>query len=363
MEKKNLCILYGGKSGEHEVSTRSAASIVNNVDRERYNLILIGIDKSGRWHYQESPEIIKTPEGDAIRVKPSLQRVSIAPEEGIMVNGKILNIDVVFPVLHGTFGEDGTIQGALEIADIPYVGSGVLGSSVSMNKEKAKRLWRDAGLPIVDFELFVETEEIKATSKTLKRATERLGFPLFVKPNSAGSSVGVTKANNIEELLEGVKNALTFDSRVLIERSIDGREIECSVIGNKHPRAFNPGEIIPKHEFYDYEAKYTDPEGAELKIPAALPKELKERVKSIAVEAYKAVEAWGFSRVDFLLEKDTNQLYINEINTIPGFTVISMFPKLCENDGIPYPEIIDTLIELAIEKYNEKKSKKYTIEI
>ncbi len=378
MNKKNICILYGGKSGEHEVSTRSAASIVKNLNRDRYNILLIGIDRDGIWHYQEKPEIVNIQnQGDALKINLSDKPTSIVPERGIQYGDKILQIDVVFPALHGTFGEDGTIQGLLEIADLPYVGSGVLGSALSMDKEKAKRIWRETGLPIVDFEVIAESEidirvpitdisSEKIFSKIRKhpaisRAIKRFDFPMFVKPGSAGSSVGVTKVYTEEELVKAIKEAFQFDSKVLIERSIEAREVECSVIGNTNPRAFLPGEIIPTHDFYDYEAKYIDPNGATLVIPAKLPGETQKEIMETAIKAYRAVEAWGFARVDFLLDKKTGKLYINEINTIPGFTIISMFPKLCENGGLPYSEIIDTLVKLALEKYREKKSKRYRL--
>ncbi len=365
MSKKTICILYGGKSGEHEVSTRSAASIVKNIDRERYDIILIGIDKDGTWHYQEKPEIVHiSNQGDALKIKPSDKLTNIVPERGIRYGDKFLKIDVVFPALHGSFGEDGTVQGLLEIADLAYVGSGVLGSSLSMDKEKAKRIWRERGLPIVDFELITGQEIEKNLAEpeqhpSIVRAIQRFGFPMFVKPSSAGSSVGVSKVYTEKELAIAIEHALQFDRKVLIERSIEAREIECSVIGNENPRAFPPGEVIPTHDFYDYEAKYTDPEGASLVIPANLPEKLQKEIMETAIKAYSSVEAWGFARVDFLLGKETEEIYINEINTIPGFTVISMFPKLCENGGLPYPEIIETLINLALEKHREKKSKRY----
>ncbi len=354
--KTTICILYGGKSGEHEISLRSAASIVKNLKEEFYETILVGIDREGRWHLQEKASIVKIEnQGESLLLEKTGKKVSIVPGEGLFCEGESISVDVVFPILHGSYGEDGTIQGLLEIADIPYIGSGVLGSSLSMDKEKAKKVWRQEGLPVVDF----GTIRRHLNEGEAEEIAGKLGFPLFAKPARTGSSLGITKVEDTSGLEDALKEAFIYDSKVILERAITGREIECSVIGNREPVSFPPGEIIPKHSFYDYSAKYTDPEGAQLVIPARISEELSREIQGIAREAYRAVEAEGFSRVDFFVEDKTGKIYINEINTIPGFTSISMFPKLCQAGGMPYPEILDRLIALALEKYREKQEVKY----
>ncbi len=354
----NICILYGGRSGEQEVSLRSAASVVNNLDPAKYRVKAIGIDKAGRWHLQEPILSTSIPgQGDMLSIAPSLIPVSIVPSDGIHVAPRKLEIGCVFPVLHGSFGEDGTIQGLLEIAGLPYVGAGVLGSAASMDKETAKRLWRDAGLPIVDFSVVHRA----STAEECRSAAARVGWPLFVKPCSAGSSLGASCVMDERELDAALAAALSFDTRALIERCVEGREIECAVIGNSEPRAFIPGEIIPRggHTFYDYEAKYTDPDGAALVASAPLPAATRERVMHTAEAAYSAVRCEGMARVDFFLERGTGAVFLNEINTIPGFTSISMFPRMCEASGLLYPDLLDTLIGLALARAEEKKSVRY----
>lgn len=349
----NICILYGGRSGEHEVSLKSAASVVKNLDPSKYQVTAIGIDKAGRWHLQGTIVSTMMPgQGDSLSIVPSSHPVSIVPSDGIHERSGRLVIDCVFPVLHGDFGEDGTMQGLLELAGLPYVGAGVLGSAASMDKETAKRLWRDAGLPIVDFEVIHQA----STSEERKAAGVRLGWPLFVKPCSAGSSLGASRVAHESELDAALANALQFDTRALLERYVDAREIECAVIGNAKPQAYVPGEIIPdkSHGFYDYDAKYTDPDGAKLVAEASLDAPTRERIMRTAEGAYSVVRCEGMARVDFFLERGTNSLFLNEINTIPGFTNISMFPRMCEASGLAYPDLLDTLITLALDRSRDK---------
>ncbi len=324
--KLRVAVLYGGRSGEHEVSVRSAESVMAAMDRERYEVVPIFITKEGRWEPRP-----------------------ILPEPGANPG-----IDVVFPVLHGTFGEDGTVQGLLELADLPYVGGGVLASAVSMDKEVMKRLCREAGLPVVDY-LVQYRGALDAAA-----AERRFGYPVFVKPANLGSSVAVSKAKNRAELEAALKLAAAYDRKVIVERAIAGRELECSVIGNRSPEASLPCEIVPSREFYDYEDKYVL-DRAQLIVPAALTPELTEEVRRLAVACYRAVECEGMARVDFLLESAESAVYINEINTIPGFTSISMFPRMWEATGLPYPRLIDRLIELALERHAERQATKYSI--
>jgi D-alanine-D-alanine ligase len=354
----NICILYGGRSGEHEVSLRSAASVVKNLDPSRYSAMAIGIDKAGRWHLQETVVSTSVPDqGDTLSIAPSRRPVSIVPSDGIHVGSDRLAIDCVFPVLHGSFGVDGTIQGLLEIAGLAYVGAGVLGSAASMDKEMAKRLWRDAGLPIVDFVVV----DRASTADACRTAGARIGWPLFVKPCAAGSSLGASRVVDGRELDAALAEALRFDTRALLERYIDAREIECAVVGNSIPRAFTPGEIVPSagHTFYDYDAKYTDPDGAALVATAALDAATREHIMRTAEAAYAAVRCEGMARVDFFLERGTGAVFLNEINTIPGFTSISMFPRMCEASGLSYSALLDTLIELALARSAERRSIRY----
>jgi D-alanine-D-alanine ligase len=323
--KLRVAVVYGGRSGEHEVSVRSAKAVMDGMDPARYDKIEYFIDKQGRW----SPR-------------------AIGPEPGTNAG-----IDVVFPVLHGTFGEDGTIQGLFELADLPYVGAGVLGSSVSMDKEMMKRVCAERMLPIVDY--VTVTRDLR----DLERICEHLPFPMFVKPANLGSSVGISKAHDVRELESAVTLAAQYDSKVIVERGILGRELECAVLGNDRPLASLPCEILPSREFYDYDDKYLL-DRAETRLPAALPPEKTEELRRLAVECYRAVECAGMGRVDFLLEEATGKLYINEINTIPGFTSISMYPKMWEASGLGFSALIDRLIELALERHERKKATKFT---
>jgi D-alanine-D-alanine ligase len=319
--KLRVACVYGGRSGEHEISIRSAESIIAAMDPERYEIIHYKISKEGKW----SP-------------KP------IQPEPGAQSH-----IDVVFPILHGTFGEDGTVQGLLELADLPYVGAGVLASAVSMDKEMMKRICLERGLPVVEY-VVVERG---------KEWVSRLGYPVFVKPANLGSSVGISKAHDHVELLTAVTLAAEYDRKVIIERGITGREFECSVLGNEDPKASTPCEIHPSREFYDYEDKYILNK-ARTDLPAKLEPAQIEEIRRLAVACYEAVQCEGLARVDFLMEASTGKLYINEINTLPGFTSISMYPKMWEYSGIPYSQLIDRLIDLALERHAAKKATRFT---
>ena len=353
-----ICILFGGRSGEHEVSLRSAASVVKNLDTTRYEVTAIGIDKSGRWHLQHRIELSDVAgQGDVLTLIPASEPVSVVPGDGFHDRGKKLALDCVFPVLHGTFGEDGTMQGLLELAGLPYVGAGVLGSSASMDKEAAKRLWRDAGLPVVDFEVIHR----ETPPNQWAAAARRLGWPVFVKPCSAGSSLGASRADDEAQLARALPEALRFETRALLEKWVDAREIECAVIGNSRPRAFPPGEIVPLegHAFYDYEAKYTDPDGAVLETTARLDAPTQKRIMSTAEAAYATVRCEGMARVDFFLERGTGAAYLNEINTIPGFTSISMFPRMCQASGLSYPRLLDELVRLAMERQELRRTVRY----
>jgi D-alanine-D-alanine ligase len=323
--KLRIAVIYGGRSGEHEVSVRSARAIMDALDPARYERVEYFIDQQGKW----LPEHIR-------------------PEPGAHPN-----IDVVFPVLHGTFGEDGTIQGLLELADLPYVGAGVLASSVSMDKEMMKRVCKERLLPVVDYCVVyrgqADVDQICAT----------LPFPMFVKPANLGSSVGISKAHDRAELVAALAFAEQYDRKVIVERGIVGRELECSVLGNDSPEASLPCEILPSREFYDYDDKYLLDQ-AKTQLPAELPPAKTDELRRLAVECYRAVECEGMGRVDFLLESATDKLYINEINTIPGFTSISMYPKMWEHSGVPFATLVDRLIELALDRHKRKKATKFT---
>jgi D-alanine-D-alanine ligase len=323
--KIRVAIVYGGRSGEHEISLRSAESIMKAMDRSKYELIEYFISKEGKW-----------------QPKPILPEPSAHP-----------GIDVVFPVLHGTFGEDGTVQGLLELADLPYVGAGVLASSLSMDKEMMKRVCHESGLPVVEY------VTLSRGSLDTAKVVSRLPFPMFVKPANLGSSVGISKVHDQAGLEKALALAAEYDRKIIVERGIEGREFECSVLGNQGPEASFPCEVLPSREFYDYEDKYLLDQ-AKTQLPADLAPEKTAELRRLAVECYRAVECEGMARVDFLLERATDQLYINEINTIPGFTSISMYPKMWEYTGLAYPKLIDRLIELALERHAAKKATKFT---
>ena len=322
--KLRVAVLYGGRSGEHEVSVRSARAILDGLDPARYEKIEYFIDKDGKW----SPR-------------------PILPEPGAHPD-----IDVVFPVLHGTFGEDGTMQGLLELADLPYVGAGVMASAVSMDKEMMKRVCAERLLPIVDY-VTVTREAADAAG-----IANRLPFPMFVKPANLGSSVGISKAHDMAELEAALAEAAKFDRKIIVERGIEGRELECAVLGNEKPFASIPCEILPSREFYDYEDKYLL-DLAKTQLPAKLDAATTTELRRLAVECYRAVECEGMGRVDFLLEAATGKLYINEINTIPGFTSISMYPKMWEHSGVVFADLLDRLIDLALERHKRKKAPRF----
>lgn len=352
-----VAILYGGKSGEHEVSIRSAASVIRNIDK-RHRLQLIGITKKGTWHLQPDCVLASCLEGeDPLELRADAPSVVVVPGVGLRVYGARgsadLQLDAIFPVLHGTFGEDGTIQGLLESANAAYVGADVLGSALGMDKEIAKAVWRDAGLPVVP-SITVRSIDVEHIDQIIQKIDDFFSWPVFVKPARCGSSVGASKIDSSTGLASALKAALNYDSKALIEPFLVAREIECSVLGNDNPRAFLPGELIPSHEFYDYEAKYIDPEGAAIVIPAHLDAATIQLVMQLAVKAYVKAGLSGMARVDFFIGKNDNTIYINEANTIPGFTSISMFPMMCEHGGLSYTALIEELLDLAIERKKAK---------
>jgi len=351
--KKNLLLVFGGKSGEHEVSLRSAKNVYNAIDRRRYDVFLMGIDKAGNFKYlgknlrdtQDFSEIIK---GGS---KCTITFGSSKPEL-IVIDGSrsitVAKLDVAFPVLHGTFGEDGTIQGIFEMANLPYVGGGVMASSVCMDKEICKRVLRDNQLPVVPFYVLFSYMTESMIEKTLREVVKEFGFPLFVKPANLGSSVGISKAKDMRQLREGVRVAFKYDEKIIIEKGITGREIECAVMGNERPEAATPGEVIPVNEFYDYEAKYIK-EGSKTIVPARLDKRTVRLIREMSIRAYISCGLEGMARVDFFVTD--KEIYINEINTIPGFTEISMFPMMWQAAGMKYNELIQRLIDLAFERH------------
>jgi D-alanine-D-alanine ligase len=362
-KKIRLGILFGGRSGEHEVSLTSAASLLKALDPEKYEVVPIGITRQGRWLLGSAadkllPGVLKNgkrvtpsvdPTGPGLIPLDSIRRAPLRRRPAV---------DVIFPVLHGTFGEDGTVQGLLELAGIPYVGAGVLGSAVGMDKDVMKRLFRDAGLPVVPWMAILRGEWAEEPRRVRKRVEKEIGYPLFVKPANLGSSVGISKVRGARELAPALELAAQYDRKILVEEAVDAREIECSVLGNDRPEASVPGEVVPVNEFYDYEAKYVK-EGSELIIPAKLTKRQSATVRKLAVAAFRAAECAGMARVDFLMERKTGKVFVNEINTIPGFTPISMYPKLWEASGIPYPRLIDRLVALALERHREKRRTRY----
>lgn len=369
----NLAILFGGKSSEHEVSLVSASSVARNLDPSKYKVIPIGISKSGKWFLQSDEELARVQKDPkaafTINEDPS-KIVSVIPggkNDAFLVEGRSLHVDAVFGVVHGTFCEDGVMQGLLEAAEVPYVGCGVMASGLTMDKEKTKVVWNDNGLPVVPYYCFTRADinDNKRYDALVEKVIADFGFPIFVKPCNAGSSVGASKASNARELSMALAEAFTWDNKVLVEKAVNAREIECSVTGNaliQNPenafsavRSYTPGEINPTHEFYDYDAKYNDPDGAALNIPANLDEKTAQEIKTLAEKAYIALDCSGLSRVDFFIDKDTGKIYLNEINTIPGFTSISMFPKMCEAAGLGYKDLINLLIDEAVERFNESK--------
>ncbi|MGI6554970.1 MAG: D-alanine--D-alanine ligase [Bacillota bacterium] len=356
-----LGILVGGRSGEHEVSVMSAKSVFEAVDKNKYDPLLIGISKEGCWYLIEDPEsvfsrgFVGPDAGLPVTIIPQPQGQPFVALDGSNVPG----LDVVFPVLHGTFGEDGTVQGLLDLAGIPYVGAGVMASAVGMDKIIMKRLFRHAGLPVVNDISLTRRFFRESREEAIKFIEEHIPYPCFVKPANLGSSVGVSKADSREELDRALDEAARYDFKIIVEQGVPAREIECSVLGNDAPECSIPGEIIPGRDFYDYEAKYKD-DRSQLLIPAPLTEEQVRQVKDLAVRAFRAIDCAGLARVDFFVTKDTGKIFVNEINTMPGFTTISMYPKLWEASGLPYDRLISRLIELALEKHKEKSENETT---
>jgi D-alanine-D-alanine ligase len=402
MAKLRVGILFGGRSGEHEVSLLSAASVLNAIDKTTYEVVPIGITKDGRWLTAEHAERLLKGERAADKsVRPTQAKhlragdpeatpgaALLAQGEAVIVppepvhrdagmapfridasalrrtSDRAINVDVIFPVLHGTFGEDGTIQGLLELADIAYVGAGVLGSAAGMDKDVMKSLFRAAGLPIVRHVTVLRSQWEGERKKVQKLVESKLKYPVFVKPANLGSSVGISKAHDRKELGPAIDEAAKFDRKIVIEEGVGGkkhkaREIECSVLGNDDPKASVAGEIVPCKEFYDYDAKYLD-EGSELVIPAKITKAEMKKVQALAVAAFQAVDCSGLARVDFLMDPKSRKIYVNEINTMPGFTAISMYPKLWGATGVSYAELIGRLIRLGIERHEDKKRNRYS---
>jgi D-alanine-D-alanine ligase len=394
MKKLRVGILFGGRSGEHEVSLLSAASVLHAIDRDKYEVVPIGITKDGRWLTAGDAEnllqgklVVESRHlraGDPETTQPAAvlargESVVVPPEpvrrqSGLVpfqtdalltrrASDRAINVDVIFPVLHGTFGEDGTIQGLLELADMAYVGAGVLGSAAGMDKDIMKSLFIAAGIPIVKHVTILRSAWKKDPRKVQKFVESKLRYPVFVKPANLGSSVGISKAHDRKEIGPAMEEAARFDRKIVIEQGVGGkknkaREIECSVLGNDEPLASVPGEIVPVKEFYDYNAKYLD-EGSELIIPAKLTKAETKKVQELAVRSFKAVDCSGLARVDFLMDAQTRRIYLNEINTMPGFTAISMYPKLWAASGLDYSDLIDRLIQLGLERHEDKKRNQY----
>jgi D-alanine-D-alanine ligase len=359
--KLHIAVLFGGRSGEHEVSLMSARSVIAALDPQKYEVTQIGITHDGKWHTGANVlDALQSGDTDSLErvILPSEPgRSSIFTTRSTKIGDKletITAIDVFFPVLHGTFGEDGTLQGLFELADVAYVGAGVVGSAVGMDKDVFKNVMRANGIPVVDWVL-LRRDEIKADMEAAIRKAESLGaYPLFAKPANLGSSVGISKCNNRSDLSEGLMEAAAFDRRVIVEHGVvNPREIEVSVLGNGEPVASVCGEVLPSREFYSYESKYVDGTSG-LVIPAEIPATTSDQIRELAVRAYKAIDCAGMARADFFLEKDSGRVILNELNTLPGFTSISMYPKLWSASGLPYPKLVDRLIELALERKAER---------
>jgi len=361
-KKVKIGLIFGGRSGEHEVSLLSAQGVMGAIDREKYEIVPIGITKEGRWLAAGDPMKALT-SGEAAQSNPAallaepsqrgLMRLENQEQGQALKAIQVSQIDVAFPILHGPYGEDGTVQGLLELAGIPYVGAGVLASAVGMDKVVFKDVMRAHGLPVPAFVVVKRKEWDREPEQIVARVEAELGYPCFVKPANLGSSVGISKARNRAELRQGLTEAARYDRKLLVEEGIDAREIEVGVLGNDEPIASVPGEILPSREFYDYAAKYLDAE-SELLIPAPIPPEMAAQLRELAVKAYQAIDCAGMARVDFLLHRQTNKMYLNEVNTLPGFTPISMYAKLWEATGISYPELIERLVELALERHADK---------
>jgi D-alanine-D-alanine ligase len=383
-EKKRLRVgvLFGGRSGEHEISLRSALTVMSAMDPSRYEIVPIGIGRDGRWYLEHDALKVlaeKTPHlaaltssGTQVTLLPhpdsqslvstlaadGAREVAMRDDDREAIRG---SLDVVFPVLHGTYGEDGTVQGLLELAGLAYVGAGVLGSALGMDKDAQKRLLRDAGVAIVRY-FAIDRADYQDSPTLASRLASKLGYPVFVKPNALGSSIGISKVKRRADLNAALEDAFQYDRKALVEASCEGREFECAVLGNDRPEASVLGEVVVTggHEFYSYESKYVDPGGSKTKIPAELPVAKAKKLRAMAVAAFKALSLRGMARVDFLASRDLKEIYVNEVNTIPGFTAISMYPKLWEASGLKLPQLIDRLIELALEENRERGSLKIT---
>lgn len=366
-DKIRVGILFGGKSAEHEVSLQSAKSIVEAIDRRKYEVVLIGIDKTGQWYLNEaSTFLLHADNPKLIALNKSDEHVTLVPakvhERNLVSLGgshSVGSVDVVFPVLHGPYGEDGSMQGLLRVADVPFVGSDVLGAAVSMDKDVMKRLFKEAGIPTPRY---VAVTQAACAKLSYDETVKALGSPLFVKPANLGSSVGVSKVDHKRQFEAAVRDALQYDNKIMIEQCIAGREIECSVLGNEDPIASLPGEIRPSHAFYSYDAKYIDAHGAELIVPAELPPAVTARVQELALKAFQTLCCEGMARVDFFVTQD-DEVYVNELNSIPGFTKISMYPKLWEASGIGYSELIERLIELALDRHRRLHKLKTDVDL
>jgi D-alanine-D-alanine ligase len=359
--KLRIGVIFGGRSGEHEVSLVSATSLINALDKDKYDVVPIGITQEGRW-LSSAQGLTLLKEKTGIEQAPECFLVPEPNRQGLVAagNGEMQSapLDVIFPLVHGTYGEDGTLQGLLELANIPYVGAGVLASAVGMDKIVQKQIFQQQKLPVAKYVWFHSSFCRDHPEKVAAAVAKNLKYPVFVKPANTGSSVGITKAHKKKELFEAVKIAVEYDRKVIIEQGINNiREVECSVLGNDEPIASVPGEIVPSNEFYDYNAKYVDGK-SEAIIPAKLPKRVSEEIRRLALQAYRALDIAGMSRVDFLVTKKTNKIYLNEVNTIPGFTSISMYPKLWEASGIGYRDLLDRLIGLALERHRAKSKLK-----
>ncbi|MCL2025727.1 MAG: D-alanine--D-alanine ligase [Leptospirales bacterium] len=357
----NIGILYGGKSGEHDVSLCSAASVVSGLDKDKYNITAIGVAQDGRWHVQDRPIILDDPTfGKILKLEKNGDWLANHYGDGKLTlteikTGRSISLDIVFPVMHGTNCEDGRLQGMLELSSVPYIGAEVAGSAIGMDKDISKRLVKERGISVVPWETLTYNEWKNNKTALAERLIEKIGLPLFTKPCNTGSSVGVNKVKTRDDFSAAVESSFRFDNKLLIEKALSVREIECAVLGNENPQTSSLGEIIPRHEFYSYEAKYIDSDGAELVIPAQLEPQLEKNIRDAAVKVFIALNCAGFARVDFFVDKQTNELYFNEINTIPGFTSISMFPKLWEHAGLAYEELLDRLVSLALERHSQKK--------
>ena len=361
--KIRVGVIFGGRSGEHEVSLMSARSVLDAIDKDRYEVVPIGITKTGRWLPPARAQLLLTGEAtSAVQdAEAGASTELVRAKQSWLVVGSLGEtlrepLDVVFPVMHGPHGEDGTMQGFLDLANVPYVGAGVLGSALGMDKGKMKEVLRYHGLPVAEWAVLRRWQWREEREQALETAS-RFGFPCFVKPANLGSSVGISKARTADDLPAAIEQAFGYDEKILIEEFVDGREIEVAVLGNHRPEASIPGEIVPSNEFYDYNAKYLDGKSEE-RIPAPIPPELAERIRAMAVQAFLALECSGMARVDFFVTRLGNEVLVNEINTIPGFTPISMYPKLWAATGLSYPKLIDRLIELAIERWEERNQKR-----